>query len=291
MDWNSGSGRDVCGLNVVTQMSKKFEALARTGYAARVAVYILLGSLAVTSAFVGGEAKDSSRALSSLVQLPFGRILLALIAAGLGGHILWRLAQGFLDADNVGTDAKAVVRRSGSLVSGAANLFLALTAGRIAIGQSSGAEGGGEEKASAWLLQQPFGGILLGNVAVLVIVAGAVQVSRALTRKYRDRLRLDSSHAWLDSVCAFGLIARGTLIVIVGGFTGYGAITFSPERAGGMSDALDYVRPLPLGPWLYGLAAIGLIAFGGYSIIQARYRHINVTAHKLALPEARKSRS
>lgn len=105
-------------------MSNKFEALARTGYAARGVVYILLGSLAPTSAFVGGEAMDSSSAMSSLLQLPFGRILLALIAAGLGGHILWRLAQGFLDADNVGTDAKAIVRRLGSLVSGAANLFL-----------------------------------------------------------------------------------------------------------------------------------------------------------------------
>ncbi|RYG58008.1 MAG: DUF1206 domain-containing protein [Alphaproteobacteria bacterium] len=263
---------------MVTQMSNKFQALARTGYAARGVVYILLGSLALTSAFVGGEATDSSSAMSSLLQLPFGRILLALIAAGLGGHILWRLAQGFLDADNVGTDAKAIVRRLGSLVSGAANLFLALTAGRMSIGQSGGAEGGGEEKASAWLLQQPFGGLLLGIVAVLVIVAGAVQILKALTRKYRDRMKFDSSHGWLDSVCSFGLIARGTLIVIMGGFTGHGAITFSPERAGGMSDTLDYVRSLPLGPWLYGLAAIGLVAFGGYSIIQARYRHINVTA-------------
>lgn len=255
MDWNTGSGRDVCGLKVVTQMSNKFEALARTGYAARGVVYILLGSLALTSAFVGGEATDSSTAMSSLLQLPFGRILLALIAAG--GHILWRLAQGFLDADNVGTDAKAVVRRFGSLVSGAANLFLALTAGRMAIGQSGGAEGGGEEKASAWLLQQPFGGLLLGIVAALVIVAGAVQISKALTRKYRDRLKFDSSHGWLDSVCSFGLIARGTLIVIMGGFTGYGAITFSPS---GRAEcpmplttcarcrlALGYTVSLPLG--------------------------------------------
>lgn len=256
-------------------MSNKFETLARAGYAARGVVYILLGGLALTSAFTGGSAADSSGAMSSLLQLPFGRILLALIAIGLVGHILWRLAQGWLDADNVGSDAKAVVGRIGSLVSAGANLFLALTAARMAIGQSGGSGGGGEDQASAWLLQQPFGGVLLAIVAVCIIAAGCVQIGKAITRKYRDRLRLSPSNSLLDGMCFFGLVARGALIVIVGGFVGYAAITFSPERAGGMSDALDYVHALPFGPWLYGLAAIGLVAFGGYSIIQALYRGIN----------------
>ena len=257
-------------------MSNKFETLARAGYAARGVVYVLLGGLALTSAFVGGETEDSSSAMSSLLQLPFGRILLGAIAVGLAGHILWRLAQGLLDADNVGTDAKAVAGRLGSLVSAGANIFLALTAARMAIGESSGgSEGGGEEEASAWLLQQPFGGVLLGLVAAGVIAAGCVQIGKAVTRKYRERLTLSSSQRLLDTMCFFGLIARGTLIVIVGLFVGYAAMTFSPERAGGISDALDYVHSLPFGPWLYGLAAIGLVAFGGYSIVQARYRRMN----------------
>jgi len=256
-------------------MSNKFEALARAGYAARGVVYILLGGLALTSAFRGGEAEDSSGAMSSVLGLPFGRILLALIAFGLLGHILWRLAQGLLDADDVGSDTKAVVGRLGSLVSAATNLFLALTAARMAMGQSSEGGGSGEDQASAWLLQQPFGGVLLGIVAVGIIAAGCVQVGKAITRKYRDRLTLSPSKVLLDHMCFFGLVARGALIVIVGGFVGYAALTFSPTQAGGLSDALDYVHALPFGPWLYGLAAVGLIAFGGYSIIQALYRRIN----------------
>lgn len=257
-------------------MSNKFETLARAGYAARGVVYVLLGGLALTSAFAGGQTDDSSDAMSTLLQLPFGRILLGAIAIGLAGHIFWRLAQGLLDADNVGTDAKGMVGRVGSLVSAGANIFLALTAARMAIGQSNGGgEGGGEAEASAWLLQQPFGGVLLGIVAAGIIAAGGVQIGKGVTRKYRDRLTLSSSQTLLDTMCFFGLIARGALIVIVGGFVGFAAITFSPERAGGISDALDYVHSLPFGPWLYGLAAIGLIAFGGYSIVQAVYRRMN----------------
>ncbi|KQN77150.1 DUF1206 domain-containing protein [Devosia sp. BK] len=270
-------------------MRNKFETLARAGYAARGVVYILLGGLAFMSALNGGGGtEDSSGALSHVLQFPFGRVLLGLIAIGLAGHIAWRLAQGFLDADNVGTDGKGLVGRVGSLISAGANVFLALTAARMALGQGGGSSGGGgESEASAWLLQQPFGPFLLGLVAIGVIGAGLVQIGKGVTRKYRDRLDLPSSPKVLDFACLFGLVARGALLAIVGGFVAYAALTVSPEQAGGISDALDYVYALPFGRWLYGTAALGLVAFGCYSIIQAVYRHMNAPSLadvKQALP-------
>ncbi|PXA98471.1 hypothetical protein DMC47_08560 [Nostoc sp. 3335mG] len=271
-------------------MHNKFETLARAGYAARGVVYILLGGLALTSAFGGGggESEDSTGALSSLLQLPFGRIVLGVVALGLFGHVAWRLAQGLLDADNAGTEMKGLVTRSGSLISAGTNIFLALTAARLAIGQGGGSGGeGGEAKASSWLLQQPFGGTLLGLVAAGIVIAGFVQIWKGAARKYRKRVRLPESRSLLDAVCQFGLIARGALIVVVGGFIGYAALTFSPERAGGISEALDYVHAMPLGQLLYGAAALGLVAFGLYSIIQAIYRQLEApslprSAQKLA---------
>lgn len=255
----------------------KFETLARSGYAARGMVYVLLGGLALTTAvWGGGEAGDSSDALSSLLGLPFGRVLLGLVAIGLFGHILWRLAQGLLDADNVGSDAKGFVGRVGSLVSAGTNVFLALTAAGMALGNSGGGGGqGGESGASAWLLQQPFGPFLLGLVALGVIATGLVQIGKGVTSQYRKRLNLPASHRLLDPVCRFGITARGVLIAVVGGFVAYAAWTVSPEQAGGISDALDYVHALPFGRWLYALAALGLVAFGLYSIIQALYRRMN----------------
>lgn len=75
-------------------MHNKFETLARAGYAARGLVYILLGGLALTSALWGGsDAEGSSDALSSLLQLPFGRIVLGGVAVGLFGHILWQIGR------------------------------------------------------------------------------------------------------------------------------------------------------------------------------------------------------
>ncbi|MGV3650313.1 MAG: DUF1206 domain-containing protein, partial [Devosia sp.] len=152
-------------------MSQHFETLARVGYGARGLVYLVLGGLATASAFWGGsQGQDTSSALSQMLSFPFGRILLGLVALGLFAHILWRLAQGLLNADDVDADAKGLVTRLGSLASAGANLFLALSAAGLAIGMggSGGGGAGGEEKASGWLLQQPFGPWLLGAAGLIV---------------------------------------------------------------------------------------------------------------------------
>lgn len=257
-------------------MSNHFETLARLGYAARGVVYLLLGGLALASAIWGGaDADGSSDALSSLLGLPFGRILLGLVAIGLLGYVLWKMAQGLLNADNRDDDLGGFVTRAGQLISGGTNLFLMLSAARLALSMGQGS-GNGEETASAWLLEQPFGAFLLGLVACGVLAAGAVQVWYGASHGYRKRLSLPAAQAkWMDPVSAFGLIARGVVFAIVGGFLFYAALTVSPDQAGGTAQALDYVHALPFGRWLYGVVALGLVAFGGYSLIQARYREVD----------------
>jgi hypothetical protein len=253
-----------------------FETLARAGYGARGIVYLLLGAFALTSAFwPHGNAEGTSGALSSLMGLPFGRILIGLVAAGLAGYVLWKLAQGLLNADDVDNDAKGMLARAGQLVSAGANLFLLLMAARLALNGGAAGSGEGEEKASAWLLQQPFGPFLLGLAALAVIAAGVVQIWYGASGAYRKRLKLPARHkGWMEQLCRFGLVARGVVLSIVGCFLGYAALTISPDRAAGTAEALDYVHALPFGPWLYGTIALGLVAFGAYGVIEARYRSI-----------------
>lgn len=255
----------------------KFEVLARAGYGARGVVYLLLGAFSLTSAFWrGSEPEGTSGALSGLLGLPFGRILTGLVALGLLGYVLWKLAQGLLDADHVGDDAKGLVTRTGQLISAGANLFLMLTAARLAFTGGGATGGGGEEAASTWLLRQPFGPFALGLAAAVVIAAGAVQIWYGASGGYRKRLSLPGPHKdWMDPICRFGLVARGLVLLVIGGFLGYAAFTLSPERAAGTTEALDYVHSLPFGPWLYGTVALGLVAFGAYGIIEARYRTIH----------------
>jgi hypothetical protein len=258
-------------------MSSNFELLARAGYGARGMVYMLLGGLALASATIGAEsAEGSSDALSRILALPFGRFLIGGVAIGLLGFILWRLAQGFLDADNVGSDMKGVVGRSASLVSAGTNTFLMLAAASIALAGIGQDGGEGESQASGWLLQQPFGPYFLGAVAIGVVGAGLVQIWRSISGDYRKHLDLPKAHEpLLNAICQFGIAARGALIAVVGGFVFYAALTVEPEEAGGITDALNFLLELPYGSWFYGLAALGLVAYGGYSIIQGLFRRMD----------------
>lgn len=259
-------------------MANKFKLLARAGYVARGVVYLLLGVIALTSVFWGGGTEPSSKgALSSLLGQPFGRVLLGIIAVGLIGHVLWRLAQSILNADKKNGDAAGYAARAGHLISAATNGVLAVFAARLAIGAGgSGSGAQGEDSLAAWLMQQPFGRWLVGAVGLAIIGAGCVQVWRGATAKYRKRVILPPAHeAFLHPVCAFGLSARGVLLAVSGLFFIFAALTVNAERAGSLPEALDWVHQLPFGTVLYGLAALGLVAFGAYSLVEARYRKLH----------------
>src|SRR5687768_8000821 len=82
-------------------------ALGRVGYVACGIVYALVGFLAGQAALGSrGDTTDAHGALGSILEAPFGRLLLGLIAAGLVGYALWRFLQAALDTDNEGSDLK-----------------------------------------------------------------------------------------------------------------------------------------------------------------------------------------
>lgn len=255
-------------------MSNKFELLARLGYAARGLVYGLLGVLALLG--VGADATPEG-AFSTVLGQPLGRVLLGAVALGLLGHVLWRLAQAILDADHQGTDAKAIAVRGGNFASAMANGALAFGAASMALSSGASDSGSdGQQGMAATILQLPLGNILLGLVGVAFVVAGLIQCWRGLSGKYRKRIHLpEARKALFEPICAVGLAARGLLLAVTGGFIVYAAVTVHPEQAGGISQALDWLRSLPFGPYLYAGAALGLIAFGLYSAIEARYRQVD----------------
>lgn len=253
-----------------------FEILARAGYGAKGVVYLLLGGLAFSSVLVGGSGEDSPEgALSRLLGAPMGRAVLGAIAVGLAGYVLWRLAQSLLDADDNGTDATGLLTRAGQLASAVANSVLAATAAGLAL---NGGGSGGSDSSSiiAMVMSQPFGQWMVGAIGAVFIGAGIAQVYRGAVRDYEDRITIPTRFKpVLDPVCQYGLIARGALFVIIGGLIIFAAITVSPENAGGLRDALDWLRSQPYGAALYGLMAAGLAAYGAYAIVQAFYRRMD----------------
>ena len=114
----------------------------RCGYASRGTVYVIVGALAFVAAVDGGSTPDSKSALGSLLQMPFGKALLALIALGLVAYSLWCFIDAGLDLDNKGTDAKGWAARVARIISGAVHLALAFSATALAMGTESPSGGG-----------------------------------------------------------------------------------------------------------------------------------------------------
>jgi hypothetical protein len=255
------------------------EWLARWGYGARGAVYCLVGGLALLAALgPGGRTGGSRGALQTLLDQPFGKVWLAVIAAGLMGFALWRTVEALTDADRRGRTWKGIGVRAAHLVSGGIYLSLALFAGSLAGGV--GRSGGGEDQAAqdwtAWLLQQPFGPWLVGFVGAGVIAAGLGFGWKAWRGNVTDRLAMPPGVAhWAVPAGRLGFAARGVVFALIGFFLLLAAQHSSSSRVRGLGGALESLQAQPYGWLLLSLTAAGLCAFGVFGFVQARYRHID----------------
>ena len=84
----------------------RFEYLSRAGFVARGLVYGIIGILALKLALgQGGKLTNQQGALHTVAHQPFGKVLLTLVAIGLGGYALWRLVRAAIGHGPEGTDS------------------------------------------------------------------------------------------------------------------------------------------------------------------------------------------
>ena len=269
----------------VRQAAPWVERLARAGYAAKGTVYIVIGVLAVMAAWTGrGKTTDSQGALVSIAQNPVGRFLLILVAAGLAGYALWRFVEAGLDSENEGSDAKGFATRVGFILSGGVYSVLAYTALKLFMGTAQQGEGGGGgmQDGTARVLAMPFGQGLVGLVGLAVIGLGLAQIVRGYKAKFQKQLQLNelspTAQKWAVISGRVGHIARGIVFMIVGGFLINAAWHADPQKAKGLGSALDLLAQQSYGLWLMGIVAAGLVAYGVFMFVEARYRRIALSA-------------
>ena len=259
------------------------DALARAGYAARGVVYLLIGGLALVAAFGGGGSTGGSKnALATLSDGPIQRTILGLVCLGLFCYAAWRAVQAILDPDDHGTDGKGLAVRAGLGVSAVTHTLLAIWAGATAVSGSSsegGGGGGGNEGLSAWVLGLPGGRWILGLIALCILGAGISFAVKAHKEKFEKRFRISPDKMEkIRPVCKFGLYAKAVVFALIASFMAYAAYTADPDQAGGLGQALETIRSQAFGTILLGIVALGLFAFGCYSIFEALYRRVDAPA-------------
>ena len=258
------------------EVSPWVDRFARFGYATKGLVYVVVGALALGVAIgVGGRTTDPPGALQEIGEQPFGRVMLGFVAVGLAAYALWRLFEAVADPDGEGRDVSGIAARTGHVAAWLGYSGLAFTAGQLVV--TSG--GGGSPKDwTASVLSLSFGWVLVLGVGIGVAVYGLHQLYQAYQAQFEEHLKRGQMSNGVGSLITqggrFGLAARGVVITIVGGFLIEAALRFDPEEASGLGGALQTLLQEPFGPWLLGVVALGLIAYGLLMLAVARYGRI-----------------
>ena len=71
-----------------------------------------------------------------------------------------------------------------------------------------------------------------------------------------------------------GHIARGTVFGLIGFFLMKAAWEYDPEEAVGLDGALSKILQEDYGDTMLGIVSAGLIAYGLYCFVEARYREV-----------------
>jgi len=258
--------------------SKALEVLARVGLVAYGVVHLLLGWLALQIAWglSGRESADTSGAMKTLADQPFGQVLLWLVAVGLAALALWQASAVIWGYRNL--EGAERVRKQ--VTSGAKAVVFA------ALGYSAGAAALGAGSSSAQSQQQATSGVLgWSGGRVIVIVAGLVIIGvgvaaivKGVRKSFAEEIDTSPLSPTLRTAVArlgqVGYIAKGLALGVVGGLLSYATLTFDPRKVQGLDGAMHTILAQPFGRFLLTAVALGFAAFGLFAILQSRYRRM-----------------
>lgn len=256
---------------------------ARAGYLTKGVLYVLVGVLALQTVLGApgeGELGGPGAAVDTIGEQPFGKVLLTLVGIGLFAYAAWRLVQAILDPEGSARDgSKAIAKRIGWAISGVIHASLGVAALQIAMGERASADRG----AQSWIgevLGMPAGDAILVTAGAAVVLFALYEIYRAWTTDFTRQLQITrmspTERRWAIRSGRFGLFARGVVFLIIGSGIIQAALGAAPGEAKDIGGALREIAGQPSGAALLTVVALGLLAYGVFQVVEAKYRRIPV---------------
>ncbi|WP_433609290.1 DUF1206 domain-containing protein [Prescottella agglutinans] len=252
-----------------TARSAAFEKIARVGQAASGVVHLLIGYIVMRLAFGDPGTADQSGALTTLASQPGGRIALWVAAVTLAALAVWRVLEAFVGKRSDVEEPSALDRMKTAGVA-VAYLALAFTAFQFARG---GGKSSTEQNmsTSARLMKSAGGKAVLVAVGLAIIGIGAYHVYKGAKEKFLDDLHRAALPRVATPLGVVGYVAKGLAIVETGVLVVVATFTTDPAKASGLDGAVKTLGTVPFGQVLLVAAGLGIITYGAYCFVLARY--------------------
>lgn len=254
--------------------SPLMEILTRIGYGVRGLIYVTMGILAVDVALgKGGALASPQGAIAAIGKQPAGLIFLWVVLLGLVSYALWGIVRAVYDPLDKGHDMKGLLARFGFLASAFGYAILVWPTYGYITGSSKTASGSGTQKFIASIMAMPWGRWAIGILGLAVLAGGLYQIylgfKADFDRQFQTYALTREEVKVTTDVGRFGTSARGVVFAVVGALITLAAYQANPRQPVGMDTALATLMHQPYGVWLLGIIAVGLIAFGFYSMLGA----------------------
>lgn len=254
------------------------EKLARFGLVAQGVSFGLVAVLAIQLALgKGGKTTDREGALRTIAHDPVGRLVVIALAAGFGCYALWRLTEAVLGRKLESRREDSPWKRIGAL--GKAAIYGSLCAAAVStlLGKSGGS-GNKEKETTAGILGWPGGKWIVMAIAAAIAVAALWNFWRGISGRFLKQLKTgEMSHrvrTWTTRIGVAGHLSRAVVFGLIAWFFFKAAADYNANKARGLDGALRKLANESYGTWLLSIVAAGLLAFGVFCLIQARYREV-----------------
>jgi hypothetical protein len=227
-------------------------------------------------------ATDTTGALQLIDEASGGGLALYVLAAGLLAYAVGRI----LEVTTLATSEMDAKEKVQAVVVSLIYLALAVTALTLArkAGSDSGGGGGGsgEQQGTAVLFGLPAGRAIVGLLGLGGLALGAYSAYKGVTQAFLPTLRTSEMSAtvrtWATRLGVAAYVTRGVIFGLVGWFLLQAAIDYDAEEAVGLDVAQRTVADAGWGRAVLTAIAVGLLAYGLFCWLEARYRRVGVSA-------------